>query len=142
NGPGLIYNYDLRTFIPKIMQDIADAQRPDGLIPSIAPEYIVFGGDFSDSPEWGVAGVMLPWMYYEYYGDASLIEKYYRVMKKYVDYLTTTATDHIVSHGLGDWYDYGEHAAGYSKNSPVALSATSHYFMGTKLVARAAGMLG
>ncbi|MGS2739262.1 glycoside hydrolase family 78 protein [Sinomicrobium sp. M5D2P17] len=142
NGPGLIYNYDLRTFIPKIMRDIADAQRPDGLIPNIAPEYIVFGGDFTDSPEWGVAGIMLPWMYYEYYGDTSLIEKYYQVMKKYVDYLTTTATGHIVSHGLGDWYDYGEHAAGYSKNSPVALSATSHYFMGAELVAKAAGMLG
>ncbi|SFW52391.1 Alpha-L-rhamnosidase N-terminal domain-containing protein [Sinomicrobium oceani] len=142
NGPGLLYNYDLATFIPKVMQDIADAQRPDGLIPNIAPEYVVFGGDFTDSPEWGVAGVMLPWMYYEYYGDASLIEKYYPVMKNYIDYLTTTATGHIVSHGLGDWYDYGEHAAGYSKNSPIALSATSHYFMGAGLVAKAAAMLG
>ncbi|UGU15764.1 glycoside hydrolase family 78 protein [Sinomicrobium kalidii] len=141
NGPGLLYNYRLQNFIPKIMQDIADAQRENGLIPNIAPEYIVFGGDFTDSPEWGVAGVVLPWMYYEYYGDPSLIEKYYDVMKKYVDYLTSTSENHIVSHGLGDWYDYGEHPAGYSKNSPIALSATSHYFMGAKLVAKAARLL-
>lgn len=142
NGPGLFFNYHLEGFIPKVMQDIADAQRENGFIPNIAPEYIVFGGDFTDSPEWGLAGVMLPWMYYEYYGDPSLIEKYYPVMRKYVDYLSSTAENHIVNHGLGDWYDYGEHAAGYSKNTPIAVSATSHYFYGSKLLAKAAKMLG
>nr|WP_315242873.1 glycoside hydrolase family 78 protein [uncultured Flavobacterium sp.] len=141
NGPGLMFNYNLESFIPATMQNISDSQRDNGLIPTIVPEYVVFGGDFTDSPEWGVTGVILPWMYYEYYGDASLIEKYYPVMKKYVDYLGTKATNHIVSHGLGDWYDYGTHAAGYSKNSPIALSATSHYFYGANLVAKAAKLL-
>lgn len=141
NGPGLFFNYNLQTYIPGLMQNIADAQRENGLIPSVVPEYVVFGGDFTDSPEWGVAGVILPWMYYEYYGDSSLIEKYYPVMKKYVDYLSTTSKNGIVSHGLGDWYDYGPHPAGYSKNSPIALSATSHYFFGASLVAKAAKLL-
>ncbi|AOW11200.1 hydrolase [Flavobacterium gilvum] len=141
NGPGLFFNYNLESFIPATMQNISDSQRDTGLIPTIVPEYVVFGGDFTDSPEWGVTGVILPWMYYEYYGDASLLEKYYSVMKKYVDYLGTKATNHIVSHGLGDWYDYGTHAAGYSKNSPIALSATSHYFYGASLVAKAAKLL-
>ncbi|MFB9107852.1 glycoside hydrolase family 78 protein [Flavobacterium gyeonganense] len=141
NGPGLLFNYNLESFIPATMQNIEDSQRDNGLIPTIVPEYVVFGGDFTDSPEWGVTGVILPWMYYEYYGDASLIEKYYPVMKRYVDYLGTKATNHIVSHGLGDWYDYGTHPAGYSKNSPIALSATSHYFYGASLVAKAAKLL-
>ena len=141
NGPGLLFNYNLESFIPATIQNIEDSQRDNGLIPTIVPEYVVFGGDFTDSPEWGVTGVILPWMYYEYYGDASLIEKYYPVMKKYVDYLGIKATNHIVSHGLGDWYDYGTHAAGYSKNSPIALSATSHYFYGASLVAKAAKLL-
>lgn len=141
NGPGLVYNYHLEGFIPKVMKDISDAQRDNGLIPNIAPEYVSFGGDFTDSPEWGMAGVMLPWMYYNNYGDSSLIAQYYSVMKGYIDYLSTTADGHIVSHGLGDWYDYGEHAAGYSKNSPIALSATSHYFYGVTLVAKAAELL-
>lgn len=141
NGPGLLFNYNLESFIPATMQNISDSQRDNGLIPSIVPEYVVFGGDFTDSPEWGVTGVILPWMYYEYYGDASLIEKYYPVMKKYVDYLGSKATNHIVSHGLGDWYDYGTHPAGYSKNSPIALSATSHYFYGASLLAKASKLL-
>ncbi|MFC4478611.1 glycoside hydrolase family 78 protein [Flavobacterium chungangensis] len=142
NGPGLMFNYNLQTFLPATMQNISDSQRDNGLIPTIVPEYVIFGGDFTDSPEWGVTGVILPWMYYEYYGDASLLEKYFPVMKNYVDYLGTKATNHIVSHGLGDWYDYGAHPAGYSKNSPIALSATSHYYYGAYLVAKASKLLG
>jgi hypothetical protein len=63
-------------------------------------------------------------------------------MKRYVDYLTSRSENYIVSHGLGDWYDYGEHAAGYSKNSPIALSATAHFYFGTQLVHKAAELLG
>ncbi len=138
NGPGLMYNYNMQNYILSIMQNMADAQRENGLIPNIAPEYVVFGGDFTDSPEWGVTGVILPWMYYDYYGDDGLIKDYYPVMKRYIDYLTSKSEDYILDYGLGDWYDYGEHAAGYSKNSPIALSATSHYYYAAHLFAKAA----
>jgi alpha-L-rhamnosidase len=142
NGPGLYYNYNLRTFIPKVMQDIRDAQLPTGLVPSIAPEFVVFDGGFRDSPEWGSASVILPWMYYLYYGDDSLIDNYYDVMKNYVDYLSSTASGHIVSHGLGDWYDYHGEKAGFSKNTPVPLVATAHYYWDLTLLSKAAVMVG
>ena len=143
NGPGLAYNFDLASFAPKIMQDIRDAQLPSGLVPDIAPEYVIFSGGFRDSPEWGSSAVLLPFLYYHYYGDRSLIEAYYDVMKRYVDYLTSTATGHIVSHGLGDWYDYNkDFSAGPSRNTPIALSATMHYFMDIDYLVQAAKMLG
>jgi alpha-L-rhamnosidase len=142
NGPGLFYNYDLTTFIPKLMQDIRDGQNANGLVPSIIPEYVVFGGDFSDSPEWGVASIIVPYMYYEYYGDASLIRSMYSTMKRYVDFLTTRSDSGIVSYGLGDWYDYGSHAAGYSQNSPIAISATSHYYYAIDYLIRSAKLVG
>jgi len=81
-------------------------------------------------------------MYYLYYGDSSLIHEYYDVMKGYVDYLSSTSTDHIVSHGLGDWYDYHGERAGFSKNTPVPLVATAHYYWDIVLLSRAAGMVG
>ena len=77
-------------------------------------------------------------MYYQFYGDNTLIEQYYDVMKQYVDYLTSKSTNYIVSHGLGDWYDYGEHRAGFSMNSPIDVSATAHYYYATHLFAKAA----
>lgn len=141
NGPGLFYNYDLRTFIPKIMQDISDAQLPNGLIPNIAPEYVEFEGAFRDSPEWGSAGILVPWMYYLYYGDPSLIKRHYHMMKKYVDYLSSKADHHIISHGLGDWYDYTGERAGFSKNTPVPLVATAHYYGDIVLLSKAAQMM-
>ena len=144
NGPGLLFNWDLTQFYPKIMQDMKDAQLPGGLVPTIVPQYVVFGESlevFKDSPEWGIASIMVPWLYYRYYGDNSLIVNYFDVMKGYVDHMTSRSTDFIVSHGLGDWYDYGEHRAGFSKNSPVEVSATAHYYYGAHLVAEAAKML-
>ncbi|MEQ8548142.1 MAG: family 78 glycoside hydrolase catalytic domain [Cyclobacteriaceae bacterium] len=147
NGPGLLYNYDLTQLLRKEMMDMKDAQRANGMVPNIAPEYVDFsaeswGADFTDSPEWGAAAVIVPWQYYEFYGDSSLIKENYEVMRRFVDYLTTRAEDGIVSHGLGDWYDYGEHGAGYSKNSPIALSATSHYFFCIVGLVKAAEMTG
>ncbi|NDV83289.1 alpha-L-rhamnosidase [Bacteroides sp. 51] len=142
NGPGLLYNYNLKSFIPKIMQDMADAQMPNGAMPSIAPQYVVFHEpsliDFAESPEWGCALIVLPAMYEEFYGDDSLIKKYYQQMRAYVDYLTLRSDNHIVSFGLGDWYDYGDFKAGFSRNTPVPLVATAHYYMSVKFLIRAA----
>jgi hypothetical protein len=146
NGPGLLYNYDLRSYGPKLIQDMADAQRPDGAIPSIAPQYVVFAGAgmdaFAESPEWGSAFIIFPFMYYRAYGDDTLIRTHYRRMRAYVDYLTSRADRHIVSFGLGDWYDYGDFKAGFSRNTPVALVATAHYYMDLTLLAEAARMVG
>lgn len=145
NGPGLLYNWDLTQFYPKSMQDMRDAQEPGGLVPTIVPEYVRFGAEldvFHDSPEWGIASIMQPWLYYQFYGDNSLIGRNFDVMKGYVDHMTSRSTDFIISHGLGDWYDYGEHRAGFSKNSPVEVSATAHYFYAAQLVEKAAKMFG
>lgn len=144
NGPGLIFGNNLAQYIPKIMQDIADGQRPNGLVPNIVPEYTTFdeySEDFSDSPEWGAAAVILPQMYYLYYGDSTLIERYFDVMERYVSYLGSRASENIVSHGLGDWYDYGDFPSGFSRNTPVALSATAHYYYMAVIMAQAADLL-
>lgn len=147
NGPVLMYNYQLTTMIAKVMQDMADAQQPNGTIPTIAPMYNIFGDangfdEFGDSPEWGSSFLILPKMYHQFYGDSSLIEKYYPAMRRYVDYLGTRANNNILSFGLGDWYDYGDFVAGYSKNTPVPFVATAYYFYDLKLMTEYAKMLG
>ena len=146
NGPGLLFNYDLRSFSRKMMQDIADAQYTYGAIPNIAPQYVIFEGKgmdvFNESPEWGGTFIIFPFMYENAYGDDSLIRKYYEQMKAYLNYLTFRAEDHLLDFGLGDWYDYGDFRAGFSRNTPVSLVATSYYFMDLKYMAKAARMLG
>ncbi len=146
NGPGLLYNYNLTSYLPKVMRDIADSQRPDGMIPTTAPNYVIFEGPgmdaFHDSPEWSITVVMAPFMYYETYGDDSLIRTYYPAMRRWVDYLTSRSEGHLIDFGLGDWYDYGDFRAGFSRNTPVGLVASAHYYMGASYLAKAAEMVG
>jgi alpha-L-rhamnosidase len=147
NGPVLMYNYNLSAFMPKVMQDMADAQLPNGIVPTIAPMYNIFGtkkgfDEFGDSPEWGSTMIILPWMYLDFYGDSTLIKTYYPNMLRYVDYLTSRSESNIISFGLGDWYDYGDFKAGYSRNTPVPLVATAYYYYDLTLLAKAAGMVG
>lgn len=145
-GPGILYNFDLRLMAPKIMRDIADAQHASGKISTTAPIYTIFEGpgmdNFEESPEWSSTFIQLPWMYASFYGDSSLIHQYYQPMRRYVDYLATRAEAHILSHGLGDWYDYGDFKAGFSRNTPVPLVATAYYYSDIKMLAQSAKVVG
>ncbi len=129
NGEGLVANYDCRSMIEQTMQQIADAQFPDGALPEIAPNLCVFEGSwappFLESPEWGGAFVALPFLYQEYYGDERLVTRYKTQMKRYVDYLHTQDSCYILKQGLGDWYDYGPGRAGFAQNTPMPLVSTA-----------------
>lgn len=137
NGPGLITNYDSRKMIEQEMIVISDAQHDDGSMPEIAPEYIKFEGSwappFQESPEWGGALIALPYLYKQFYGDDKLIRLYKPHMRRYADYLATRDSSYILKMGLGDWYDYGDWRAGFSRNTPLALVSTAHYYLWTKL---------
>jgi alpha-L-rhamnosidase len=142
NGPALRYNFDLDSFFPKVMNDMADSQTASGLIPSTAPEYTVFGGDFRDSPEWGSAFLLIAWQQYEFTGELEMFRRHYDGMARYVAYLGTRARDHIVSYGLSDWYDIGPGEPGESKLTPKGVTATAFYYQDSAILARVARLLG
>jgi hypothetical protein len=133
-GPSLIYNYDIPALLTKICGDMADAQLTDGLVPDIAPEYVVFDGGFRDSPEWGSACVLIPWQLYQWYGDTAILRAQYDTMQRYVAYLGTKAQHNIVSHGLADWYALQGTSAGQT--------ATAFYFTDIDILAHTARLLG
>ena len=137
NGEGLVANYDSRSFIEQTMQNIADAQFPNGALPEIAPNLCVFEGSwappFLESPEWGGALVALPYLYKHYYGCDKIATDYMTQMIRYVDYLHTQDSCYILKQGLGDWYDYGPGRAGFAQNTPMPLVSTAHYYWWTRL---------
>jgi hypothetical protein len=142
NGPSLRYETDLTRLYAKGFADMADAQQPNGLVPDIAPEYVVFTGGFRDSPEWGSAVILAAWQHYVWTGDDTPLHRNYDVMKRYVAYLAGTAEDDIVSHGLGDWYDIGPGPPGYSQLTPIPLTATAIYYEDVAALGRIASRLG
>lgn len=126
-----VYLFDVRTMYERWQHDLLDGQSADGNFPNIAP------GPFFDaynSPWWGGCAVWLPWHWYLYYGDASLLRESYPAMKRYVDYLGTVARDGVQDWGLADWLPVEE--------TPRPLINTPAHFLYAQIVSRAAAMLG
>ncbi|WP_448699313.1 family 78 glycoside hydrolase catalytic domain [Mucilaginibacter sp. AW1-3] len=143
-GNSLRYNYDIENFYRKIVQDMSLSQKADGLVPNIAPEYVEFTPDFRDSPEWGSSSIILPWSLYQWYGDKSVLAENYDMMKRYAGYLGSRAKDHIVSHGLGEWFDIGPKGSGegYSVNTPQGITGTATYYYDVTILEQTAVLLG
>lgn len=140
-GASIQYNYDIALLYRSIVHDMMDAQLASGLVPDIAPEYTQFDGGFRDSPEWGSASVILPWLLYSWYGDEETLATAYGMMQRYVNYLDKRSKAHILDYGLGDWYDYGPNFPGEAQLTPKALTATAIYFYDVSLMAKVAGVL-
>jgi hypothetical protein len=140
-APSIFFSYDAAGLYAKILHDVADAQRQNGLVPDIAPEYTVFEGGFVDSPEWGSVAVIAPWLAYQWYGDKEILRSAYPVMQRYVDYLDSTAKDGIISHGLGDWYDIGPKDPGPSQLTPNGITATGFQYENLALLQEIARVL-
>lgn len=139
------YTYDINAWFSKTCADIRDTQQPDGHIPTNCPNYLVGvppHGFWNNAPEWGIAGVLLPWHLYEWYGNTAALEASYDSAARYIDYLTSTAKDGIITSNLGDWYDFGHGKGnGPSQWTPNEVSATAIWALGAQTMARTASVL-
>ena len=149
NALTVFYNREAVTLYEKMVRDIADTQKPDGMVPGIAPEYVRFvnadgsDADARNSPEWGGAVVLAPWAAFRQYGDPKILHDAWPAMQLYAGYLASRAGDHIVDFGLGDWYDYApDGKLGPSQLTSRALSGTATYFQVLDTCAKIATVLG
>lgn len=143
----LMSNYDVEALYRKMQDDMADSQLASGLVPSIAPEITRFvdrngrSTDFRDSPEWGSAVVLSPWAAYQFYGDPEPLKTHYTSMQRYVAFLQAKAKNNLLDYGLGDWYDIGPGAPGYSQLTSKQLTATGIFYQDLTTLARIATVL-
>jgi alpha-L-rhamnosidase len=148
NAGTLMLNYDVTGLYEKMSSDIVEAQLPNGLVPSIAPEYVAFvdakgnSTAFRDSPEWGSAIVLSPWALYQFTGDLKPLQANYAVMQRYVDYLDSRTVEGMIAYGLGDWYDIGPKAPGPSQLTSLKVTATGVYYEDLVALAKIAALLG
>ena len=158
--------YDIRSWIPKIMKDMQDAQ--------ITPELAESGGMETDSrkypgfsfhkfanreteepgfvpgiapeyhrigrlfkdPNWGGACVMTPWYYYLEYGDESILRENFEMMKAYVEHLQRQSTDGV----LKDYAHMGEWGQ-LHEDTPTTLVATCAFYLLANTLSEIAGVL-
>jgi alpha-L-rhamnosidase len=126
-----VYLFDSRAMYERWQYDLLDGQRADGSLPNIAP-----GPFFDDynSPWWGGCAVWLPWHWYLYYGDDTLLRDSYDAIKRYVDYLGRVSKDGLQDWGLADWLPVEE--------TPRPIINTPAHFLYAQIVSRAADLLG
>ncbi len=141
-GSSVRYIYDIAALGRKVVRDMMNSQTPEGLIPEISPEYHQFVEPFRDSPEWGSAGIILPWYLYQWYGDKQIVAEAYPMMQRYISYLHGKANDHILTQGLSDWYDLGPERPGFCQLTTPGITATAIYYYDLCILEKIATMLG
>ena len=80
-----------------------------------------WGYNWGGGPAWDSASTHIPWYLYLYSGDRRILETHYDRMRRYMDFMASMATGHIVSFGLGDWCPPGAKPDGHQ--SPTALTS-------------------
>jgi len=132
-------NADVQSFFTKWLVDMEDAQRDDGQFPKVAPvrQLKEFGKD--GGPAWADAGVICPWTIYEVYGDKRQLERHYDSMCRFIEFCRNRSTPEFLPpekyHCYGDWVSI-------KADTPKDVIYTAYFAYSTKLVARAAEVLG
>ncbi len=99
------FNFDVSAFYTKWLQDLNDAQENNGAYPAIAPKPdFGVGPLYSGAPGFADAGIITPYMLYKFYGDKTILKKYYLNMQRYIKYLIKNSQNYIrPNYGYGDW---------------------------------------
>jgi alpha-L-rhamnosidase len=125
-------NFDMAAFYTNFVRDIRDAQKPDGEIPDTVPHGY---GQYPADPAWGTAYPLLCWYMWQQYGDRRILEENYGGLKKYVDYLSSQASDNVLSMGhYGDWVAI--------EPTPIAVTSDAYYYYDVRILRDAARILG
>lgn len=132
-----IYNFDMVGFYTKWLEDIGDSQSEDGSVPDVVPAYWSL---YPADPVWGTACVVIPWYLYQYYGDRRVLEKCYPVMKRWVEFLTSKATDYVLSYSkYGDWCPPAHIRP---VDTPGELTSSWYYYHDSLILSKIAHILG
>jgi alpha-L-rhamnosidase len=140
--PTASYLYDCAGFVTSWLEDLAADQTEQGTVPLFVPHVDIpgpFGGEPMAQAGWGDAGVVVPWVLYQRFGDVDVLRRQYGSMCLWVDSLTATLGSGTLwdrpAFQLGDWLDPSA-----PPDNP-ALAATDSILVATAYRARVAQIL-
>ncbi len=134
------FNMNVAGFMTKWSQDVEDSQSDKGAVPAVVPGVIP---DLKDGgPAWADAAVICPWTIYLCYGDTGILEKNYKSMSRFMDFLKAEspglircAEDYKGWMGFGDWLSI-------NADTPRDLIGTAFLAYDANLMSKIAGILG
>lgn len=94
-APTLFYNVDALAFTKRWLREAALEQRANGSIPLVVPNWPHYEQmPMETSAGWGDVSVIVPWLLYERYGDASVLGECWEMMEKWMSYMRERAEHH------------------------------------------------
>ena len=169
----LMWHLDARAFYRRWYREMECEQYPDGMLGFIFPEWKDYKNMIkywakTTSAGWGDAGVLMPWRNYLRYGDKTLLEENYTMMKRYVAWISERAANHNpkdigeitperaarlqyiwnADFNFGDWltpsacYDPKTDTYTYWSQTLTWLLGTYYYAYDTGIMAETAKILG
>jgi alpha-L-rhamnosidase len=131
------YNRDVASFFSKWLDDVSDAQLPSGAFTDFAPRLNL---DRVAAPAWGDAGIIVPWTVYKMYGDTGVLERNFRSMAAWMDFLATSNPGGLRTQQLGD--NFGDWLAPKGDFTPRELLATAYWAYDATLMAEVCRAMG
>jgi alpha-L-rhamnosidase len=136
-------NFHTVRFWAKWLDDIQDAQKPDGEAPHVCP--IHWGAkSYGEWPTWQSTYTLFAWYLYQVYGDERVLADHYAGIRKQVDYFHARAKGYIMSKGLGDHMEPRDDGTSsfWPTRTPDPLCATAYYYYSTWILSQVAHILG
>ena len=103
----VMHNFDVRQFYNKWIRDIRGAQISNGYVPNAAPWQPGCGGGVG----WGAAIEILPWEFYNHYGDVRVLEQNFDAMCRHIAWMqkwVNPKTGIMLSEEADPWLNLGE----------------------------------
>lgn len=135
-APTACYLFDTAAFFTKWLRDMRDAQTHDGSFPDVVPRILLAP---EGSAAWADAGVIVPWVLWERFGDRELLAEMYPAMRRWVDYVRRANPSLLWLNARG--YDNGDWLAAHAETDKD-LIATAYFARSTSLTGHAAEELG
>lgn len=135
-APWANYVFNLRDFWRTYCGDILTSYQRHGVIPMVSPGERCAGEAW---PDWGHAIVEIPYMNYCFYGDRTILEQTYPLMKVYANNVMAGMKKGLVVEGLGDFIPPGSLN---SQTVPISLVTSCLFLKALRMMSRIASLLG
>jgi len=136
---------DTRAFLSKWMDDMRDAQKPDGNLPAIVPQP---QSQFNDTGVgWSDAFITVPYAVWHATGDTRIVRRNWEAMKRFYGFVRDSATrdgklleEGRTSFFSGDWLSL--ESGNYKRLDEHKVIATAYFSENTRMMAEMATALG
>lgn len=129
------FNFDIAAFTRKFMLDVTDSQTAAGAFTDVSPNIL---GQNPGAPGWGDAGVFIPYAAWLQYGDATVVERSWPAMERWMDFILKNNPDYIRRNALGN--NYADWLAP-DQNTPKILIDTAYWALIAREMAEMANAL-